>query len=189
MRRRLLAAGWIALVGALAGCEDPITTGGPAGPDLTTVASAMDALEQAYSYRRAEEAISFLAPSYRFLPAFPESIGFLAPGETEWSRDREVLILEQLLVEERTSWIDQVLLAFFVLSVDTLPDGSVEVTTKTDLTLSLAGNELEQSRSTIVLVYRRNEQNLWLLHEERESPWDGSSRSVGELKSEVLGAP
>jgi hypothetical protein len=178
-----------ALAAALAGCSDEITTGGPPGPDLTTVPTAMEALRDAYNRRKADEAISFLDSGYRFVPAFPESIHFFAPGQTEWNYDQEIMILGELLVEEQTSWIDQVLLEFTGSQPDTLTDGTVEVRTKADLTLVVANDQLEQSRSTIVLVYRRNGEGLWLLHEERESPWPGSERSVGQLKAEVLTGP
>jgi hypothetical protein len=178
-----------ALLAVLTGCGDEITTGGPPGPDLTTVPTAMAALEDAYSFRKANEAISFLAPGYHFVPAFPDSIHFLAPGETEWNYDQEVVILGELLVEAQTSWIDQVLLEFEGSQPDTLTDGTVEVTTKADLTLVVANDQLQQSRSTIVLVYRRNGEGLWLLHGERESPWPGSAKSVGQLKAEVLTPP
>ena len=187
MRLRPAAAALGAL--ALGGCSDPITTGGPPGPDLTTVPAAMIALEDAYSLRLADEAASFLGSDYVFTPAFPESIHFLGPGDTEWSREQEVAILNELLVEERTSWIDQVLLDFTVSEVDTLPDGTVEVTTKADLDLQIANDQLEKSRSTIVLVYKRNADGLWLLHGERETPWPGAEKSVGQLKSEVLTGP
>lgn len=178
-----------ALLAALTGCGDEITTGGPPGPDLTTVPGAMTALKDAYNRRKADDAISFLDSGYRFVPAFPESIDFLAPGETEWNHDQEVVILGALLVEEQTSWIDQVLLEFGGSQPDTLTDGTVEVTTKADLTLVIANDQLQQSRSTIVLVYRRNGEGLWLLHEERETPWPGSAKSVGQLKAEVLTGP
>ncbi|MGH2570566.1 MAG: hypothetical protein ACRDGR_05030 [bacterium] len=182
------AASLALLAGTLAGCGDEITTGGPPGPDLTTVPTAMAALEDAYSRRKAADAISFLEPGYRFVPALPESIHFFAPGDTSWSYDQEVVILSELLVEEQTSWIDQVLLDFTGSSQDTMTDGSVEVTTRADLTLVVTNDVLQQSRSTIVLVYRRNQDGLWLLAAERESAWPGS-KSVGQLKADVLIGP
>ena len=190
MRSRTGPAGLIALAGALAGCGDEITGGGPPGPDLTTVPTAITALEDAYSFRRADEAISFLAGAYRFVPAFPESIPFLAPGETEWDRDQEALILGDLLVEERASWIDQVLLDFTILQAETLQDGTVEVTTKADLDISITNDQLDKSRSQVVLVYKQAGDGLWYLHEERETAWDGwTESSVGQLKAEVLTGP
>jgi hypothetical protein len=180
----------IVLAAALGACaSDPITGGGPQGPNLSTVPGAMDALEQFYNLRQADEAIALLALTYEFVPAYPESIHFLAPGETSWDYDQEVSILEELLEEERTSWIDQVLLDFVVEDVDTLSDGSVEVTTKADLDLSISNDQLEKARSRIVLVYRRNADGHWLLDEERESPHEQSNRTVGELKSGVLTGP
>jgi hypothetical protein len=189
MKTRPAAAGLVVFAAALAGCGDEITTGGPPGPDLTTVPTAMAALRDAYNDRKADDAISFLDSGYRFVPAFPDSIHFFAPGQTEWNYDQEVVILSDLLVEEQTSWIDQVLLEFIGSQRDTLTDGTVEVTTRADLTLVVANDQLQQSRSTMVLVYRRSEQGLWILHEERESPWAGSAKSVGQLKAEVLTGP
>ena len=54
----------------------------------------------------------------------------------------------------------------------------------------ITNDQLDKSRSQIVLVYQQAGDGLWYLHEERETAWDGwTEASVGQLKAEVLSGP
>ena len=182
---------------ALAGCGGG--SSGPAAPpppDLTTPQGAIQALEDYYSLRQADEAVALLAPSYRFYPAEPESIAFLAAGETSWDQTREVAILRELLVEERTSWIDQVLLEVTIETITYSADQSaVDIEAKVELGLLLGVDLYLKAQSIMAMRYERDAEGNYLLVEERETLFrddDGSVLSeltVGEHKAAVLLGP
>jgi hypothetical protein len=189
----------IALVAAaaLAGCGDD--SSGPAGPpppDLTTPEGAILALEDFYGRRQADNAIALLSPSYRFYPAEPESIAFMNPGETSWDQTREVAILRELLVEERTSWIDQVLLEVTTEAISYSADRSaVDIEAKVELGLLLGVDLYLKAQSTMMMHYERDGEGNYILVEERESlrrDDDGTvlaELTVGEHKAAVLLGP
>ena len=193
---RLPTVGLFALL-ALAGCGGGGS--GPAGPpppDLTTPEGAIRALEDFYSFRQADDAIALLAPNYCFFPAEPESIAFLAPGETSWDRAREVAILRELLVEERTSWIDQVLLEVTTESTTYGADQStVDIEAKVELALLLGADLFRKAESTMLMHYERDAEGDYRLAEEHESlrrDDDGtvlSDLTVGENKASILLGP
>jgi hypothetical protein len=182
---------------ALAGCGgDSHGPAGPPPPDLTTPEGAIQALEDYYSYRQADDAIALLAPNYRFFPAEPESIAFLTAGETFWDHNREVAILRELLVEERTSWIDQVLLEVTTEATTYNTDQSaVDVEAKVELGLLLGADLYLKGQSTMVMHYERDADGNYRLVEEHESlrrDDDGtvlSELTVGEHKAAVLLGP
>lgn len=192
------AAGAVALAlgAASLGCGGSDTAGpsGPAGPDLTRINGALAALEESYGQRVAEEAVALLSPQYRFFPARPDSIPFLASGETSWDYAVETSILNLLLVAERSSWIDQVLLE--IQKRQTIYDqDSSHVTVEADVQLELliGTTNLVQSRSIMTLSYQRDGAGNYILLEEREAlaldPDTGlplRAQTVGELRADVL---
>lgn len=186
-----------ALLAFAAGCGgNPSGPAEPPPPDLSTPEGAILALEDFYSRRMYEEALALLAPGYTFHPAQPESIPFLAPGETSWDRQRESTILGELLVERRTSWIDQVLLEITRERRRTLSETRVEIDADVQLALLVGVDLFERSRSKITLLYERNADGDYLLLDERESlavnpdtnlPF--TELTVGEQKARVLEGP
>jgi hypothetical protein len=182
---------------ALSACGgDSSGPAGPPPPDLTTPEGAVLALEDFYSRRQADNAIALLAPNYRFFPAEPESIAFLAAGETFWNQNREVAILRELLVEERTSWIDQVLLEVTIEALSYSADRAVvDIEAKVELGLLLGVDLYLKAQSIMMMRYERDADGDYLLAEERESLFrddDGTvlaELTVGEHKSAVLLGP
>ncbi|MGQ0720622.1 MAG: hypothetical protein ACT4PE_03485 [Candidatus Eiseniibacteriota bacterium] len=195
VRRHALALSAAAL--ALSGCGGGGS--GPAGPpppDLTTPDGAILALEDFYSHRLADEAIALLAPNYRFFPAEPESLAFLGAGETSWDQTREVAILRELLVEERSIWIDQVLLEVTTESISYSSDQSaVDIEAKVELGLLLGVDLYLKAQSVMMMHYERDAEGNYLLVEEHESLFrddDGTvlaELTVGEHKAAVLLGP
>jgi len=187
----------VVLVLLVTGCGGgPTGPGGPNPPDLSTPEGAIQAQEDFYSYRMYDEALALLAPGYTFHPARPESIPFLAPGETSWDRDRESTILGLLLVEERTSWIDQVLLDIKKERRRELSPTRIEIDADVQLSLLVGVDLFERSRSKITLLFERNAEGDYLLLDERESlainpdtnePF--TELTVGEQKARVLEGP
>lgn len=201
MRYKHLARPWPAafLAAALlaAGCGD--TNSGPnepPGPDLTTPSGAMQAMEDHYGFRESDDAIALLAPDFRFYPAEPDSIPFLAPGATFWDRAQEVLILADLLNEERASWIDQVLLEVTTDRLSVSPDGmTAQIVGDVQLSILVGIDSFEKGRSKITFNYVRDGDGNYLLSEMREElalDEDGipfTELTVGEHKASVLDGP
>ena len=95
MRRFLLLPLFAAL---LAGCgDDELAPVEAPGPDLTTVEGAVTALEDAYSYQQAGDALPLYAAAYAFTPALPESVPFFEPSDTAWALDVETDVVEYML--------------------------------------------------------------------------------------------
>jgi hypothetical protein len=178
----------VALALLLGACGDGST--GPAEPpppDLSTPEGVIVALEDFYSRRMAQPAITLLGPDYHFIPALPEEIPFFDSTTTQWERGTEVDILTELLVPERTTWIDQVLLE---VTKRTRIDRGDEVEIEADVQLSLlvGQDQFEKSRSTITMIFRRGENGDFALVEEREALSDAPdiTLTVGEQKARVL---
>jgi hypothetical protein len=160
-----------AVLTALAtGCGDSVGPTVPPGPDLTTVQGAIGAQEDYYSRRKAEEAIALLAADYTFTPALPESIPFLAPGQTSWDFDQEAAILNEMLVPERTNWLDQVLLDVKPLTITRNADSSEAVVeAEVELQFLIGAVLLQQSESLITMKYRRDAERNYRLYDEVEA--------------------
>ncbi len=188
--RRVLLGPAAFLATLAGGCSDgPSAPAGPPPPDLSTPLSAIRALEDIYSRRLFADAIALHSPNFRFIPALPESISFLASGETSWEFDRETQILERMLVPERITWLDQVLLEVRALEIVDSTATLVRVTTETELRFLLGSVLLESSRAQVDFVYEKNAEGDHILLEQRESLWLGSNLTVGELKARVEEAP
>jgi hypothetical protein len=191
--RRTAASGAAALAIALtaAACSDgPTAPEGPPPLDISTPGGALVAIQEYYSRRMVDEAVGLLAPGYRFYPAQPESIAFLGPGETSWDHEQEITILDELLVEERSSWIDQVLLEVHTETVSMAPDSStVDIVAKVELGLLIGADQWEKATSRMAMRYVRNGDGDYLLAEERESVWPTTDLTVGEHKAGVLLGP
>jgi hypothetical protein len=148
-----------------------------------------------YGRRMSDEAIALLAPNYRFVPVEPESIAFLGPGETEWNRAQEQGILEVLLEEEQSSWIDQVLLEIKTERTPINTPDVVEVEADVQLSLLIGANLFEKGRSTITFRLECDSGGNFRLAEEREAQAvddDGkpfTELTVGEHKAAVLLGP
>lgn len=192
---RISPAALLVLLAVLAsGCGDSLAPDVPPPYDLTTVQGAIYALEDTYSRRKAETAISLLAPDYTFTPALPESISFLGPGETSWDHDREVSILNEMLIPERTSWLDQVLLDVKPRTITPNADSSeVVVNAEVELEFLVGVTLLEQAESIIRMSYRRDGEGAYRLFAEVESlsinpdtqlPF--KEFTVGELRAQSL---
>ncbi|HMB69748.1 MAG TPA: hypothetical protein VKU85_10570 [bacterium] len=186
-----------ALLAFGSGCGDSVGPTVEPGPDLTTVQGAIFALEDHYSRRQAEEAIALLAPDYTFTPALPESIPFLAMGETTWDYDQETAILNEMLVPEMTSWLDQVLLEITAQTITRNADSSdVVVEAEVELSFLIGSVDLVQSQSEITMKYRRDSEGNYRLYDEVEAlslnpdtmePW--KEFTVGELRAQSLEDP
>ena len=107
---------------------------------------------------------------------------------------RGVLERVQMLVEERTSWIDQVLLEIKTQQI-IYDEDSTHVTVVADVQLELliGTTDLVQSRSLMMLFYERDQAGNYILVEEREAlalnpdtmlPY--RELTVGELRADVL---
>jgi hypothetical protein len=168
-----LAAGFGAALFAgaflFAGCgDDELAPVNPPTWDLTTVEGAISALEDYYSRQEANQAISLLAEGYTFSPALPESVPFFEPTDTVWPLDVEKDVLENMLVPERVSWLDQVLLEITIASVMTTPEGLKVVEATADLGL-LEGNDTYLPGSArMQYVYQVDPNGNHLLLEEHE---------------------
>ncbi len=154
----------------LVGCSDGTAPSDePPGPDLSTPAGTLRALQDFYSLRQADETLALLDAGYRFHPTDPSVFPFLGPGDTFWEFDREKLILDQLLVPERATWIDQVLLEISKRDERELPDGTVEYDARVQLTV-LIGLDLIRGESEVTYVLRADGEGNYRIVEEREFP-------------------
>lgn len=194
--RPALAAAGIATAAALllTGCGDSAGPNGSSGPDLSTVQAAIAAQEDFYSRRQAEFAIALLASDYTFTPALPESIPFLQPGQTSWNFDQEKAILNEMLVPERTSWLDQVLLDIKPQVIAPNADSSVVVVeAQVELEFLIGTIKLEKAKSDMTMSYRRDAGGDYRLFSEVEAIAINSDTglpftdlTVGELRSQAL---
>lgn len=187
-RYALLTAGLLTMV--LAGCgDDSSGPNQPPPPDLSSPRAALRSLAEIYSRQQFPEAMAAHSASFRFVPAQPESIPFLEPGETFWDMDREELILERLLVPERISWIDQVLLEPVVEEVVDSTSTLTRISTRTDFKFLVGSQVFASSRSYVDYLYELNADGNWLVREQRERLFPGSEVTFGQLKSRVEAAP
>jgi hypothetical protein len=175
----------------LTACSDGASPpDGPPGPDLTNPNGTIQALVQYYSYRQADPALALFFDEYVFYPTNPEDIPFLEAGETSWDFLQEKAILELLLVPERTTWIDQVLLEVHKREQRNLPDGTVEFDARVELLLLIGPENLVRAESEIMYVLAPDGDGNYRILEEHESP---SLRTdpplpppVGQLRAEAL---
>jgi hypothetical protein len=185
---RPAAACILALALLATGCAD--SGQGPNQPppaDLSTPPAFMIALKDAWGYRRLEEAADLLADNYRFFPTRPESIPFLDPGTTSWDRAQELSILELLLVEERTTWIDQVLLEVTRTDQRDLGGGMVEYDAEVQLKLLIGADSFRSAESRITYLLQQDAEGDYHLVEEHETPATQPGRlPIGELRAQVL---
>jgi hypothetical protein len=175
---------------AASGCSD--NSSGPAEPpppDLSTPSAAIRSLEDIYSRRLLSAALSVHSSAFHFYPAQPESIPFLGPGDTSWDFARETEILERLLVPERTTWLDQVLLEVTAQDIVDSTSTLTRVSTRTELRYLLGDVLLESSRSFVDFIYEKNAEGKWLLLEQREQLDPLSSLTYGQLKTRVQDPP
>jgi len=185
---RRAAAGPLALALLATGCADSGQgPNQPPPPDLSTPQAFVIALKDAWEYRRLEEAVGLLAENYRFFPARPESIPFLDPGVVSWDRAQEQSILELLLVEERTTWIDQVLLEFTRIDQRDLGGGMVEYDALVQLKLLIGADSFRSAESLITYLLQQDADGDYHLVEEHETPSAQPGRlPIGELRAQVL---
>jgi hypothetical protein len=169
-----LSAGALAValpaVLALSGCgdDDPVSPAQPNPFDISTPRGAIVALEEYYGQRRVDEALAMLLPGYSFVPLDPSVIAFLGAGETSWNRETEELILREVLIPERSTWLDQILLQIDEIEIRAgATPGTVEVEAWAKL-LFLVGDDFERSRSRMIYVFQVQENGDHLLLQERE---------------------
>ncbi|MEZ5066946.1 MAG: hypothetical protein R3B81_19700 [bacterium] len=182
----------VLLAAFAAGCgKDAKTPVGPELPDISTPLRAITALKDAYGRRQLDDALYLLAPDFRYVPDPSADVPFLAPGETSWDLDRETAILERLLVPERITWLDQVLLEFDVATISdsTGTDDLVLVTGNADLLLLEGTDQLVQASSNLELVYREDADGNHFLVEVHETAIPTFEYAVSEAKSVVESPP
>jgi hypothetical protein len=178
------------VLGGLTGCGDGSSgPDEPPPPDLSTPQAAVASLEDIYSRRLFDTALTLHSPDYRFYPARPESIPFLEPGETSWAFDREVEMLERMLVPRRVTWLDQVLLEVDINEIVDSTSTLVRLSTETELKFLLGSVLLESSRAAVDFVYEKRPNGDHLLLAQTESLWPGSDVTYGELKARVEASP
>jgi hypothetical protein len=175
------------------GCgEDELAPVQPPGPDLTTVQGAILALEDFYSRQKSSDAIALLGDSYRFVPAIPDSIPFLEDAETFWPIDVEKDILNTLLVPEKVTWLDQVLLEVNVNQITTPSPGITVVDADVELGLLIGVDNWRKARSPMLLTYALDDNGNYLLIEEHEFLREGFDPNldvtIGEQKASIMPA-
>lgn len=180
-----LAAG--ALLGGCGG--DSSGPNQPPPPDVSSPRAAIRTLADLYGRREYASVVTLHTPDFRFHPAQPESIPFLAPGETFWDFDREKQILERMLVPERITWLDQVLLEVHLDEVVDSTATLTRITADTELIFLVGEVQLVHSRSSVDFFYEKASDGSWLLAEQRESVVPGSDLTVGQLKTQVEDPP
>jgi hypothetical protein len=180
----LLAGAALAAL-ALAGCsESGDSIFDPGEPAWGTPGRAVDALREAYGQRDLETALLLHDDSFRFVPDPSADIPFLEPGETSWDWEREVAILERLLVPERLTWLDQVLLEISISEIvqsDTT-DTVIVRGDNADLILAKGGTQLYRAKVNLELVYVRGEDGNLYLVQMGETATGLSEYTFGELK-------
>jgi len=187
LTRTALAAAAGAACLALSACgESSSGPAGPAPPDLTTPRGFLRALADYYSYREADSAVALFSTAYRFYPARPESISFLTAGQTSWDYEQEKAILEELLVPERTTWIDQVLLEIHQVDIRDLGGGRVEYDADVELLLLIGADQFVKARSDVTYTLQTDGEGNYRLLEEHETLPAGGTLSVGELRAEAF---
>lgn len=175
----------------LSGCgDDELAPVQPTGPDLTTVQGAILALEDFYSRQKSTDAIALLGNSYRFVPAIPDSIPFLQPAEDSWPIDVEKDILNTLLVPEKVTWLDQVLLEVNVEQITQPSPGISVVDADVELGLLVGVENWRKARSPMQLTYALDDHGNYLLIEEHEFLRDDFDPNldvtIGEQKVSIL---
>jgi hypothetical protein len=180
----------ILAAGLLAGCGDD--SSGPNTPppaDLSSPRAALGSLAELYSRRQFTDVLAMHSPDFRFHAARPESISFLEPGETWWDFDRESEILERLLVPERITWLDQVLLETTIEELVDSTATTTRITAETELTFLVGDVNLVHSRSRVDFLYEKSGNGDWLLAEQFEHLYPGSELTYGQLKARVEDPP
>ncbi|MBZ0266557.1 hypothetical protein K8I85_00240 [bacterium] len=176
----------LALAALATGCADSGQgPNQPPPPDLSTPQAFVVALQEAWGYRRLEEAMGLLSEDYRFFPTRPESIAFLDSGAMSWDRAAEQSILELLLVEERTTWIDQVLLEVTRVDQRDLGGGMVEYDAEVQLKLLIGADSFRSAESRITYLLQQDTEGDYHLVEEHETMEPGRL-PIGELRAQVL---
>ena len=188
-RELLLGIAAFAIALVVAGCSGD----GPSEPDveapldISTPRGALVALSEYWGDRDLAEAKAMISTEYRFYPIDPAEIDFLDDGETSWGYEQEVQIMEEVLVPERSTWLDQVLLEIRIDDITTLGNGHVEVEATTELLFTTLV-DLERSRSDMVYELEVLGNGDYRIVSEREtarfvpSPGD-TTRTVGVQKS------
>jgi hypothetical protein len=185
------------LLALLFGCgDDALAPVEEPPPDLTTPEGVLNALAKYYIRRLdgdAENVLALLGNTYTFVPALPESIPFLAQGETSWDRTQEEDLLEELLDPVRTSWIDQVLLEWHKRDKREVGPGVVEIDAEVELGYLVGVDTWIKARSNITYQFALATGGNYLLIRETESVHTIDTGSgiveeltVGQHKASVL---
>lgn len=155
--------------------------------DRSTPNAAIRALEDTFSFREVDAALAILAPEYRFFPVRPADIPFLEAGATSWDLGQERAILELLLVEERSTWIDQVLLEVHKREQRDLGNGRIEYVARVELALLIGVDRFDKAESEMVYVLQLGSDGQYQIVEERESEsLQAGAKPVGQLRAESL---
>jgi len=190
---RLMATlgGAVVILSLLGGCSSSTKAPDePVLPDISSPQRAIVALEDAYGERNLEDARYLHHADFTYVPDPAAQIPFLEPGETLWEADREDAILERLLVPERISWLDQVLLEIDIETIDSSGAPSVWIVRgEGDLLLLRAPVDLLQATSQLELEYERDTNGNFFLRSIRETADPLSIYTVSELKSLVEDPP
>jgi hypothetical protein len=157
----------------LFGCEDEtLAPVEEPPPDVTTPEGTLNALAKYYIRRLdgdAEKALALLGNSYTFVPALPESIPFLGPGDTSWDRAKEEELLDVLLDPIRTSWIDQVLLEWHMQEKREIGPGVYEIDAVVELGYLVGLDTWIKARSNITYQLAMATNGDYLLIRETET--------------------
>jgi hypothetical protein len=165
-----LTAVLVLVTGFAPGCkDDTVSDDDERHYDLTTPEGALYALTDHYSRREAAEAIDLLGNSYQFFPALPESIPFLDPADSYWNLETEEDLLNELLDEVQTSWIDQVLLEVHRKERNDLGGGIIEIVAETELGLLIGAYDWQKARSNMVYTYALGGTGQYILIKEEET--------------------
>ena len=195
MKMNDLRVSFVALAGGgllvLAGCSDESSDPtGPVFPNVSTPELAVQALEDAYGFQVLDDALYLLTDDFVFNADPSAEISFLPTGTSSWDLGRETKILERMLVPERVSWLDQVLLEFDIQTIDIGRGGGTTVVTgKADLFLTRGASDLLSGTSDLELVYQVDGEGNHFLREMNETPVEGFETLVSELKSFVGDPP
>lgn len=190
LRRSFAALTGCALLAA-AGCSDDSSDPvGPVFPNVSTPELAIRALEDAYGFQVVDDALYLLTDDFVFNADSSAQITFLPPGTSSWDLERETKILERMLVPERVSWLDQVLLEFDIQTIDAGRGGTTTIVTgKADLFLTRGASDLLSGTSNLELVYEVDGDGNHFLREINETAIEGFETLVSELKSFVGDPP
>lgn len=179
------------------GCEDEtLAPVEEPPPDLTTPEGVLNALAKYYIRRLdgdAEKALALLGNTYTFVPALPESIPLLDPGQSSWDRAQEKELLDELLDDQRSSWIDQVLLEWHMREKREIGPGVYEIDAVVELGYLVGEDTWIKARSNITYQLAQATNGDYLLIRETESVHTIDTGSgivteltVGQHKASVL---